>query len=202
MMAYPSVGIGVGDGADQHQWHLRGRDGVRVGRARGGGVGLAEQVRIDDRGHVDGAGRRAARRRPERSQRAATPFLAPSSVHASWTSCQASRTTSKAETASGSSFCHPSVRAPCATEAIRPKRSFTLGGSCIRSLVSGRPARPFHGMRHHTDLDDRLSRQLRVIRMTSSRFGQSGRQPHEVSPAACQGGGVALYRTFGRFGGQ
>lgn len=53
----------------------------------------------------------------------ATPLRAPSRVHVSCTSCQASRTTSKAETASGRSFCHPSARAPWATEAIQPGKT-------------------------------------------------------------------------------
>ncbi len=53
----PERGIGVGDRANQHQRHLRGGHGVRVGRARGGCIGFAEQVRVDDRAHVHGAGR-------------------------------------------------------------------------------------------------------------------------------------------------
>src|SRR5512140_3336594 len=70
---------------------------------------------------------------------AAWPLRAPSSVQASCTSCQASRTTSAAETTQGRVLTHPSDRAPSATEA----RLLRLFGNCIRARVSVRPARPF-----------------------------------------------------------
>ncbi len=111
-----------------------------------------------------------------------TTFLAPSRVHVSCTSCQASRTTSKAETASGRSFCHPSARAPRATEASPAKTLIHAQGQLHQVSCKWPSGKAVPRVRHHTDLDDRLSRQLRVIRMTTSRFGQSGSDLTKSAP--------------------